>query len=265
MLQPFCLWLAPAILPLLSGLALANESDRDPAVAESAFSGQDRVLDLNVSNRGYPPYLIVNDDGTYGGIAYDVVTRIADRIGYDIEFHQIPRKRVDGMLLDGRIDATPRAREWTEEPDNFLFTDAMVPIREVFFSKTDSDFRFEGLHNLQDVTLVTPLGYHYPELEPLFADGTIERYEVSEDRDIFTYLLHGQSLDATIADLTVGQWIIRQHGWQGKFRHSRQALSDYGYRLMLRPGWQSFAEAFNEELAKMKDSGELDEILDQYR
>lgn len=258
MIHPVVRWLAPAMFPLLSGFALAGAS-----ATESR--SQDNVLKLNVSTSGYPPYLIHHDDDTYGGIAYDVVTRIADRLGYQVETYEIPRKRVDRMLLEGHIDVTPRAREWTEEPDRFVFTDAMVPVREVFFSPADSDFRFEGVHELRDVTLVTPLGYHYPDLDPLFADGTVDRYEVTDDRDVFTYLLHGRGLDAAIADLTVGRWIIRQQGWQGRFKHSDQALSDYGYRLMLRPDWQSFAEAFNEELAAMKDSGELKKILDQYR
>lgn len=261
MLHPTLRWLAPVIFPLASGLATASE----PVASGEPLNGQNPTLKFNVSTSGYPPYLIHHEDGTYGGIAFEVVSRVTDRLGYELEPLEIPRKRVDAMLLDGYIDASPRAWEWTQEPDKFLFTNEMVSIREVFFTPADSDFRFEGLEQLRDVTLVTPLGYHYPELEPLFENGHIERYEVSDDRDIFTYLLHGRGLDATVADLTVGRWIIRQHGWQGKFRYSDRAISDYGYRLMLRPDWKDFAEAFNEELASMKASGELEQILDQYR
>ncbi|MGM0569861.1 substrate-binding periplasmic protein [Marinobacter sp.] len=261
MLHPVLRWLVPAMIPLATTLVSASESTASGSVPD----GQERTLNFNVSTSGYPPYIIHHEDGSYGGIAFEVVSRVANRLGYDLKPYEIPRKRVDAMLLDGHIDASPRAREWTTEPSEFLFTDAMVSIREVFFTPADSDFRFEGVEQLRDVTLVTPLGYHYPELEPLFENGTIERYEVSGDRDIFTYLLHGRGLDAAVADLGVGQWIIRQNNWHGQFRHSEQALSDYGYRLMLRPDWQRFAEDFNQELAKMKASGELDQILDQYR
>ncbi|SFR41854.1 amino acid ABC transporter substrate-binding protein, PAAT family [Marinobacter daqiaonensis] len=229
------------------------------------LDGKQHLLRLNVSTNGYPPYLIIEEDGSYGGIVYDVVSRIADRTGYTVEPHEVPRKRVDDLLLRGLIDATPRAREWTEEPGRFLFTDPIVPIREVFFSRADSDFRFGELDRLGGITLVTPLGYHYPQLEPLFENGTVERYEVRHDRDMFRYLLHGPNFDAAVADLTVGQWIIRQNNWKGEFKHSDKAISQYGYRLMLRPEWQDFAEMFNDELADMKASGELDDILDQYR
>mgnify|MGYP001627777341 CR=1 FL=1 len=233
--------------------------------SETAPDTEAPVLKLNVSTGGYPPYLIVSEDHEYSGIAYDVVTRIADRMGYRVEAHEIPRKRVDGLLLDGLIDATPRAREWTEEPEKFLFTDTIVPVREVFFSTADSDFQYRGELSLRGITLVTPLGYKYPQLQPLFDSGAVKRYEVSQDRDIFTFLLFGRGIDAGVADMTVGQWIIRQNDWRGKFKHSEQAISEFGYRLMVRPGWTSFVEAFNKRFEQMKASGELEEILDQYR
>ncbi|MFW5823926.1 MAG: substrate-binding periplasmic protein [Marinobacter sp.] len=265
MLHPIRRWLVAAMVSLLPGVVLADPSADRAEPADAPANGEDAVLNLNVSTSGYPPYLIHYDDGSYGGIVYDLVTRIAERLGYRVEPHEIPRKRLTSLMLEDHIDATPLAREWAEDPERFLFTDPMVSIREVFFTPADSDFRFEGLDELEDITLVTPLGYQYPDLEPLFANGTVERYQVSDDRDAFTYLLHGRGMDAVVADLAVGQWIIRQQGWQGEFRHSRKALSDHGYRLMLRPGWQSFAEAFNDELAKMKDNGELEAIRDRYR
>lgn len=263
MCRPLQRWLAATAFSLLCTTAASAQPASQKA--DDGADSQAPVLRLNVSTGGYPPYLIVSPDREYRGIAYDVVTRIAERIGHRVEALEIPRKRVDSLLLEGHIDASPRAREWTENPEKFVFTDAIVPVREVFFTTRDSDFRFQGLDTLSDVTLVTPLGYQYPQLEPLFRNGTLKRYEVSEDRDIFTFLLHGRGIDAGVADLLVGQWIIRQNDWQGQFRHSNQAISEFGYRLMVRPDWSSFADTFNEQLAEMKASGELDEILEQYR
>lgn len=255
--------LAVATISLLSTFVTADETARQ--ASDGAAGPETPVLRLNVSTSGYPPYLIVSPDHEYSGIAYDVVTRIAERMGYRVEPLEIPRKRVDNLLQEGVIDATLRAPEWTKEPDNFLFTDTIVPVREVFFTPTGSNFRFRSLDTLRNVTIATPLGYQYPQLKPLFDSGAVERLEVSRDRDIFTFMLHGENIDAAVADLLVGRWLIRQNGWQDKFRHSDRAISELDYRLMVRPEWAPFAEAFNEELEKMKASGELDEILDQYR
>lgn len=236
-----------------------------PAARADNTSGELPVLHLNVSANGYPPYLIVGNDGKVSGIVWDLVNRIAQRLDYRVQGHRIPRKRVDQMLLDGYIDATPRAREWTREPDRFLFTEPMVVVREVLFTRTDSEFDFQSIDQLAGLRLVTPLGYHYPQLTAMFSSGQLQRFDVTRDRDMFTYLLHGNDFDAAIADEAVGQWLIRENGWQDQFRSTEGDISEYGYRLMLRPDWTDFARRFNAELEGLRASGELDAIRDRYR
>lgn len=247
-----------AILALAaaSGLTLAAPSENSP--------DESRTLKFNVSPNGYPPYIIVSEDD-YSGIIWDVVTHIADRLDYVVEPRKIPRKRVDQMLLDGYIDATPRAIEWTENPDQFVFSDPIVQVQEVFFVPVDSTFEYTTLDDLRSKILVTHLGYKYPALAPLLESGELQRFDVSEDSDMFDYLLHGRRFDAAVADRLLGQWIIRQENLQGKVRYTTNNISDYGFRLMLRPEWQPFVDQFNEELADLRASGKLEHILSSYR
>src|SRR5690554_4600260 len=155
MFPPPLRWLTTTLFFLASGAA-ADE----PVTVGQELDDQAPVFNFNVSTTGYPPYLIHNDDDTYGGLAFDVVSRVTERLGYQLNPLKIPRKRVDGLLLSGYIDATLRAREWAEEPERFLFSDTIVSVREVFFSPADSDFQYDGPDTLRDVTVVTPLGYH---------------------------------------------------------------------------------------------------------
>jgi polar amino acid transport system substrate-binding protein len=231
----------------------------------SAFaSKENQVFRFNVSPNGYPPYLIV-DQSQPSGIMWDVVSVVAQRLGYTVVAEQIPRKRVDQMLLEGYIDGTPRAREWADDPEQFLFTDAVVDIEEVFFAPAQSEFTFESPEDLISKTIVTHLGYRYPPLEPYFEEGRIRRFDVSRDRDMFTFVLHGDRFDAAVADRLVGKWILRNEGLRQHFDITSKSISNYGFRLMLRKDWQSFANRFNEELARMKKNGELDAILANYR
>lgn len=223
-----------------------------------------RTLHFNVSPNGYPPYLIV-DGQEPSGIMWDVVTLIADRIGYEVVPEQIPRKRVDTMLLNGYIDATSRAIEWTDNPEQFLFTDSIVEVEEVVFIPADSDLTYQTTEDLFSRTVVTHLGYFYPLLESHFQSGAIKRFDVSRDRDMFTFLLHGKRFDAAIADRLVGQWILRNEGWREDFRISKESLTNYGFRLMLRKDWAEFARLFNAELANIRANGELEDILSHYR
>lgn len=232
--------------------------------SQTARAQDQKAFHFNISPNGYPPYLIV-DQSAPSGIMWDVVSVIAQRLGYSVVAERVPRKRVDQMLLDGYIDGTPRAREWTDNPEQFLFTDPVVKIEEVFFSPKDSGFKYETPEDLHSKTIVTHLGYLYPELEPYFSERKIRRFDVSRDRDMFTFVLHGDRFDAAVADRLVGRWILRNEGLQDEFHISSKGISEYGFRLMLRPDWQSFAKRFNTELARMKENGELDAILANYR
>ncbi|WP_323754359.1 substrate-binding periplasmic protein [Marinobacter sp.] len=223
-----------------------------------------KIFRLNVSPHGYPPYLIVDDD-TPSGILWDVMTAITPRLGYQLIPRKIPRKRVDGMLLDGYIDGTLRAIEWTENPEKFLFTHAVVDIEEVLFFEHDSKMDFSHPSDIFGHTIVAHLGYKYPALAPYFEQGKIKRFNVSSDKDLFRYVLLGDRFDAALADRLVGQWFLRNEGLSNRLRPSTGSISQYGYRLMLRKDWTHFAQGFNRELSAMRENGELDAILENYR
>lgn len=251
-------WITALAATLLLPLGL-------PAHAEnSALPPEAKVFRFNVAPNGYPPYLISDDDQT-GGIMWTVVEKISRRLGYQVETHKIPHKRVDQLLKDGLIDGTARAREWAPRAQEFVFTDPVVNVEEVVFFPIGSPHQFEVIEDLFSLTLVTHLGYHYPPLRPHFESGQIGRFDVSRDQDLFVYVLEGEGLDATVADRLVGRWILANEGMEDKFRASDATLSDVGFRVMLRPGWESFAEAFNRELATMLENGEIDAILEAYR
>lgn len=248
----------------LGVLLLVLTALSSPVFASQDASGEQKVFRFNISPNGYPPYLI-GDQSQPSGIMWDVVSEVAQRLGYRVIAEQIPRKRVDQMLLDGYIDATPRAQEWADDPEKFLFTDAIVDIEEVFFVPAQSSFYYESPDDLISKTIVTHLGYRYPLLEPYFEEGRIRRFDVARDKDMFTFVLHGDRFDAAVADRLVGKWILRNEGLRQHFDISSEGIRNYGFRLMLRKDWQPFASQFNEELAKMKANGELDAILANYR
>lgn len=246
----------------LAALLLLSTALLFPATAGATSDKQ--TLRFNVSPNGYPPYLIV-ENREPSGIMWEVMSLIADRLGYELIAEKIPRKRVDQMLLEGYIDATPRAREWTDDPEKFLFTDPVVAIEEVFFIPKDSELTYQSPEDIFSRTIVTHLGYIYPTLEQHFESGKIRRFDVARDRDMFLYVLHGDRFDAAVADRLVGQWFLRNEGLRDQFRTSAESISTFGFRIMLRKDWQEFANEFNRELARIRESGELDAILANYR
>mgnify|MGYP005858263917 CR=1 FL=1 len=254
-------WPAFLAVSLLSLFPLARADTPTPSAQN--WSGG-KVFRFNVSPNGYPPYLITDGDQTTG-IIWAVVEEISGRLGYRLEVYKVPRKRVDQMLASGDIDGTPRAKEWTNRPEDFVFTDPVVKIEEVIFFPVKSPHSFKVIDDLFSLTLVTHLGYQYPALKPHFEAGNIKRFDVARDQDLFVYVLNGDKLDAAVADRLLGQWILYTKGMKDDFRASNATLSETGFRIMLRPEWQSFAKAFNAELASMRKNGEIERILSDYR
>lgn len=232
--------------------------------ALGATAQEQKVFRFNISPDGYPPYLITKGEQP-SGIIWDVVNLITGRMGYKVVPAQIPRKRVDRMLLEGYIDGTSRAVEWTDNPERFLFTMPIVSIEQVFFTPSSSEQVYDAANGYLPKIVVTHLGYRYPELEPYFNAGTVRRFDVPRERDLFTFLIHGKGFDAAITDRRVGQWIIRNENLEAKVRVAHQSIRQYGYRLMLRKDWAGFARKFNKELERIRRNGELDAILAPYR
>lgn len=224
----------------------------------------EKIFRFNISPNGYPPYLIVNQDAP-SGIMWDVVSLISERLGYQVVAQKVPRKRVDQMLLDGYIDGTSRAEEWVRNPENFLFTEPVVDIQEVFFTPKQAGETYHSPEDLFSKTLVTHLGYLYPALQPHFKSGAINRFDVSRDRDMFSFLLHGERFDAAVADLLVGKWILKNEGMRDQFTASSGGISSYGFCVMVRKGSQPFVDEFNAELARIRENGELNAILANYQ
>ena len=249
----------PSFYSLLAGLFLmsfCNAYAANPA---------DRVIRFNVSPNGYPPFTIVQDDGSHAGIFWDLLNLVAERHGYEVVGVEIPRKRVNDFILEGRIDATARAIEWSDEPEAFAFTQPLLYVQEVFFKRSSSDFEYSDADDIVGKTVVTHLGYKYPALQPVFDSGEAERFDVQHESDMFPYLLAGKRFDLAIAVSQVGLWYIREHGLKGEIDYAPQPLSELGYRLMFRKDHQDFIEVFNRELETIKASGEMERILDRYR
>ncbi|PVY78387.1 amino acid ABC transporter substrate-binding protein (PAAT family) [Tamilnaduibacter salinus] len=224
------------------------------------------VIRFNVSPDGYPPYIIVDDtsDKSVEGIVWDIVHLACQRLGCRLKPRRVPRKRLESLLLKDYVNVTAMAPLWMEDPDKYLFSNPLVPIREVLFFRAGDRFAFESPDDIKGKTIVTHIGYRYPAVQHLFRSGQAKRFDVPQDKDMFRYLLHGSRFDALIADNLVGRWLMEQNQWDGQFVVSDNHLSRIHYRLMVRPDMKGFIDAFNQVLSDLKDTGKIKAIIQRY-
>ena len=228
------------------------------------FIHANEPITLNISEGGYPPYMINNKTEKISGIMVDVLEVIANKYNHAVNYVGIPKNRVEIMILAGTLDATPNAKEWVSNQDDFIFSDAIIVVKDVLFSPSQTPLKYTQPSDLSQKRIGIILGYYYPRLQPFIDDGKIQTTEAINEILMLKKTLKGRSQGAVVNEL-VGKWIIKNDpSMQGEFFISKEAISSYEYRIMFNKKWHSFVSIFNQELAIMKENGDLSKIIMQY-
>lgn len=222
------------------------------------------IIVFNTTPKGYPPYMIKEAGKKESGIMVEVLQIIATKHGYILETKGVPTKRVEKLLNIGDLDATARAKEWVNNPENYEFTDVIVRARDVLFSLKKTPITFRSIEDLFDKDIGTHLGYKYPMLKTYFKDNRIRRNDTANGTAMLNMVLKERT-DAAVMNELVAKWIIRQNKWQGKFVVSKKEVGGFDYRIMFNKKWRSFVQKFNQELTLMKQNGELERIISKYK
>jgi len=250
----------PRLLLLLTFLCCLLILPAHPA------SANDKTLRIGCPSGGWPPFIMPETEPGHRGIMGDLLTDIAAKSGYTVEFLILPEKRIQMYMADGTIDAYPKAMEWVADPSMFRWTDPAVTVEDIviirkFSPKSSIPATLLGLN----VGVVH--GYTYPKLEEYFADGSIRRFDALTLDNLLGMLDH-KHVDAIVANPSVVSWTIRNNDNLKKdnFLCATKALDSAPYRFAFTKAWDcsAFVEFFNAELDAMKKDGRFQTILDNY-
>jgi polar amino acid transport system substrate-binding protein len=201
----------------------------------------------------------------------DVISVISDKLGYQLELRPLPEKRAEAYLKAAKLNCIPDSRSWTEDPDKYLWTDSVLISRDVIIFRKNE---FHNVNSLKEIykgevkSIGTILGYNYPTLQPLFSSGKIQREDIISTPSLLKVLQLGR-VDAVVTNKFVAEWIINNDiTWSLSYDMFRfgptVAEAEYRYRFIKDDNWLPFISKFNDELAKMKKNGELQNIFDNY-
>lgn len=223
----------------------------------------EKTIRLATPPGGFPPFIIVAPGQQISGIVVDVLQEIAALHGYQIQHTDAPKKRVEQMILNDQLDAYPRAVEWGDAPARFLFTDSILRIRDLVFSRRQAPLRYRSPDDLLGKSVGTHLGYVYQKLTPYFDSKRILRADAGTEKSMLLMLQAGRT-DALVMNERVALWLIMTENLQDQFTASETELDGYEYRLMFGPQWSEFVAHFNRELARMKRDGRLARVIGRY-
>jgi polar amino acid transport system substrate-binding protein len=248
-------------------LALALLLGAQTAVSDDAPETDARTtLKFNVSSGGYPPFTIVYPEGGVSGIFWDTLSVITERLDLTLEPVQIPPKRSDRLLQEGYADVTMRAMEWTDNPDEFVFSDPVIITRDAIFVNKESPHTIREVADLRG-TLLCRLGFRYPWLKENLESKAVEMITVQRQQPMFRRLYHGgDRFTGAVSNLHAGQWVLKNNPqWDDAITEAPIRLDDVGYRLMFPPRHADLVPDINRELDRLRQSGELARIINAYR
>jgi polar amino acid transport system substrate-binding protein len=168
-------------------------------------------------------------------------------------------------LKSGYINATPNAKEWVVNTSDYSFSDPLITVKDVLFSRKESPLKFKQFKDLCGIKIGTHLGFNYPALDPLFSNKCISKTVSNSGLSMLNATLNFRN-DASVLTSRVGKWLIKNNKHlHRQLTFSEKAVSSYDYRLMFTKDWKPFVILFNQELKMMKKNGELEKILANYK
>ncbi len=238
-----------------------------PLLLVTAWASAETVLRADYRDR--PPEM-QSVDGTPVGPLIDVLNLAARQVGARVEWRHAPFIRSVEDLKSGRIDLVPRVLD-TPERRTFIHYLPSIGAQQLsvrFIVPPGQEQRVRTYADLQGLTIGIKRGTVY--FDPFDSDGLLSKVTVTDD-----YLLAGMfragRLDVmAVLDAPAIEVQFKALGFDdyryAAYRHEQSVLNYYGASLALYQGERgALYERLGHELERMRDSGEIAAIYQQYK
>ena len=227
---------------------------------------------VTISNGEWAPFL--SEHLPFGGIATRIVTAAFVAAGVDVEYRWYGDawERAKRDMEHGEVDFSAVWYHTEERAKKFRFTDPVIDVATVFFYHKDSPFDWDYIDTIApDKVIGVTRGYSYTaEFDAAKRAGKF-RHEVA-DRDILNFRkLLRRRIDAFVIGELVGHDILKQSFSPSEIAalavHPKKISEASMYVLISRnhPRAPTLLARFNEGLRLLKDRGEYESIMREYR
>ena len=245
-----------------------------PVTFSRAESGS---INVAVPPEGYPPYILTSQtpatehSDNVSGIMVEVLREAASRLDIRVNFQLIPEIRSQMMLNAGTIDARPESPKWVDNPKDYLWSEPITTINDVYVYCSKMPNYFESDSDMAGAEIVTHLGYIYPTLEGLFESGQLHRDDRQSEEFMLNAIIQQKQaprpglIKATVMDILVARWLINSiPRYQNQFSFSHRIVDSASYHFQFKgENMKAIVEQLNTEIRAMRDSGEIDRITER--
>ncbi len=235
-------------------------------VLATFMAGLGYAGDYHFVTFNFPPHEYQDDQQRPRGAAVDTVQMIMDRLGHNITIEVLPWTRALKMVRSGSADAIFTAY-LNPERQKFLdySTEILIDQEVYFYRKRGSDFSFDG-------SLASISGLRVGIVSTISYGKVFEGYKSSLSLDKANQLSHNiikllkGRIDIFPSNRYVAEYTLNEMGLADQVERIPQVIERVpSYIAFTRQRDLSHLRLrFDEELHKMKASGEYARILGQY-
>lgn len=230
----------------------AESSDEETTAAEAESKG---TL-VMATNAEFPPYEF-HDGGEIVGIDVEIARAIATEMGMDFEIEDIAFDSIIPEVTSGKADFGAAGMTVTEDRKQSVdFSDPYATATQVVIVKDGSDIA--SVDDLTGKTIGVQLGTTGDIYVGDVEDATVERYNKGFEA---VQALTQDKVDAVVIDGEPAKVFVEQN--EG-LKILDEAFTTEEYAICVKKGNTELLEGINAAIAKLKESGELQEIVDKY-
>ncbi|MCE2572728.1 substrate-binding periplasmic protein [Motilimonas eburnea] len=222
------------------------------------------VLIVNYGPSDNAPYIIEQANGEPSGVIVELMQEFAVRSGIEVTFLKTPRKRLEFSLETGKVHIVVTSNpKWLKQPDKVKWTIPLFIEKNILvIPKTAPDI--VKLDDLKGLSIGTVLGYAYPEIAPLFANGEALRVDALEVLQSLQKMQVNR-IDAVITSDIQGEWLLKHHGFDDDFVFARFLISEHEIIPAISNLSPVSVEKFNRVFLSMQQDGFIERLLNRYR
>lgn len=218
-------------------------------------AGKEKKL-IMVTNATFPPYEYV-DKGKIDGIDPEVVRRIALRLGYELEIQDMAFDAIIAAVQSGKAQIAASGITVTEDrKQKIAFTDSYVIAAQVMIVPENSPVKSE-----KDLKGKRIGVQHGTTGDTYVKENIQEPHRYQSGPDAVSALIKGK-LDVVVIDGEPAEAYVSKNPG---LKILPEPLVQEEYAFAIGKNNRKLLNEFNVELRKMKESGELANIINAYR
>ena len=215
-----------------------------------------------VSDTAYAPFEFKDSDQTYKGIDVDIINKVAEIKGWDIDMSFPGFDAAVNAVQAGQADAIMAGMTKTSEREKvFTMSDTYYDTKVVIATtKANTISKYEQLKGKKVGVKTGTAAQRFLEKNKDKYGYTLKTFDTG---DLMYNSLSAGDVDAVMDDQPVIEYAINQ-GQNLKISMKGEAVGSFAFGVKKSSKHEHLVTEFNEALAQMKEDGSLDEIINKW-